>query len=303
MLDDNKTVAVIAESIVCSERLDAYQFVLRSIFEMAPLRSKETVRVLASDCFVTSSLLEKLQIQSTCKLMWDHYHILEVVWPSQLGPHYFTMACPLLAAWLNSSMQEAFDATMGEICTVLEERPDHVSYIQGWGKDRHHFAAYLLDSYPGSLNRRGSSASEQNHSSYVAIIGSGFTDNPCLMLEKTIGRQTEINRKRNEKIAVYFCKSVRDREQALASGDQTRADALDYLSLWGLELWNKHTLKPADMFAGMLDLMTIASLSRELLPLHLPEYSQRLTDALAMRGYHYFSPVLTRYVLTGLPLC
>jgi hypothetical protein len=240
VLDDNKTVAVIAESIICAERLDAYNFVLQSIFEMAPNRSKSEVKVIASDCFVTTSLLEMLGIGQSCHLMWDHYHILEVVWPKQLGNHYFTMVRPLLQTWLSSSSAEAFDATLAEIVTVLAERPDHVSYIQKWGEDRHRFAAYLLDSYPGSLNRRGSSPSEQNHASFVAIIGAGAVDNPCVMLEKTIGRQVELNRKRNETIATYFYKSISDRQTAIASGDQTKADALEHLCSWGMEIWTKN---------------------------------------------------------------
>jgi hypothetical protein len=69
ILDEGKTVAVIAESIVCGERQDAYAFVLNAVFEMAPKRPKTEVFVLAGDCFITPSLLENLGIDKTCHLM------------------------------------------------------------------------------------------------------------------------------------------------------------------------------------------------------------------------------------------
>ena len=40
VLDESKTVAVIAKAIVCSEHNESYQFVLESIFEMAPKCNK-----------------------------------------------------------------------------------------------------------------------------------------------------------------------------------------------------------------------------------------------------------------------
>ena len=85
VLDESKTVAVIAEAIVCSERHDAYKFVLESIFEMAPKRSKTQVMCLAADCFVTPKLLSLLGIEQTCHLIYDHYHLLESIWPKSLA--------------------------------------------------------------------------------------------------------------------------------------------------------------------------------------------------------------------------
>jgi hypothetical protein len=153
VLDENKTVAVIAESIVLGERMDAYRFVLTSIFQMAPKRPKSEVLVLAADCFVNVSLLEDLGISTTCKLMWDHYNLLESIWPKKLGIYYYTEAHPLLTNLVNARSEEAFDSTLSEITNILEERPDLVDYMQGCANDRHHYAAYMLDSYPGSLGR------------------------------------------------------------------------------------------------------------------------------------------------------
>ncbi len=42
----------------------------------------------------------------------------------------------------------------------------------------------LLDSYPGSMGRRGSPPSTQNPSSFSATMGSGLLDDPAIMLVK-----------------------------------------------------------------------------------------------------------------------
>jgi hypothetical protein len=239
VLDERKTVAVIAESIVCGERLVAYEFVLRSIFEMAPNRPKSDIYVLAGDCFVAQSLLETLGIADTCHLMWDHYHIIESVWPTKFGIYYFNASRSLLSRLLNAYTETIFEETLAALFLSLSENPDLVTYMEGWAANRKFYATYLLRSYPGSMGRKGSSPSEQNHSSYVATIGSGFVDDPCIQLEKMVQRQNELNRKRNEGISTYSCKSQMEMHRAVLSGDETMADALNHLSLWGMELWNK----------------------------------------------------------------
>jgi hypothetical protein len=235
--DENKTVAVIAESIVCAERHEAYKFVLGAIFEMAPRRPKSQINVVASDCFVTPSLLSELGISNSCHLMWDHYHILESIWPKKLGVRYFSDCRPILSRLLNARTDKLFDTALSEIRECLSERPDLVSYMVDWAKDKQYFAAYLLDTYPGSMFRRGSQASEVNHSSFQAAMGSGLNDDPAVMLQKTILRQSDLNRKRNERIATYICKSARERHLTMEAGNQVASDALKHLSSWGHELW------------------------------------------------------------------
>ena len=238
ILDEGKTIANIAESIVCMESLEAYEFVLQSIFEMAPGRHKSRVQVIAADCFVTPSLLASLGISATCRLMWDHYHILESIWPTYLGPHYFAECKTLLSRLLNAHSEQFFDETIAALSHILSPRPDFVSYILGWAKDREYYAQYLLDTYPGSMGRRGSQSSEANHSSFLAAMGSGLMDEPAVMFGKTVLRQNQLNVKRNERIATYNCKSSVDTQAAIDSGNHATSQAIAYLSSWGVELWS-----------------------------------------------------------------
>ena len=128
-----------------------------------------------------------------------------------------------------------FASTLLQVYEKLSLCPDLVSHIEGWAKDCEYFASYLLQTYPGSMGHKGSSPSEQKHSSFVAAIGSSFVDDPCVQLQKMVHQQNELNKKRNEQIAQYLCKSSADRCFALDKGDTTAA-ALDGLSSWGFEL-------------------------------------------------------------------
>ncbi|MGH7954494.1 MAG: hypothetical protein ACREOZ_00885, partial [Gloeomargaritales cyanobacterium] len=97
VIDGYKKVSVVAEAFVNAERLDTYAFVMRSIFEMAPGRPKEKVTAIYGDCFLKQSLLESLGMADTTRLFWDHYHLLQQVWPKRLGPHWFEKVNDLTA--------------------------------------------------------------------------------------------------------------------------------------------------------------------------------------------------------------
>ena len=67
---------------------------------------------------------------------------------------------------------------------TLATQPDHVSYINAWGNDLQYYAAYLIDSYLGSMFCHGSTPSEQNHSSFSGSNGLWFGRRPCHDAEK-----------------------------------------------------------------------------------------------------------------------
>lgn len=85
-LDGDGRVVLCGESIICSERVDAYAFVVDAILEMAPRRSRESIDILFGDGILSGgSLLTKLRINDSCKIVLDAYHLLEVDWPRYFG--------------------------------------------------------------------------------------------------------------------------------------------------------------------------------------------------------------------------
>ncbi len=198
--------------------------------------------------------------------MWGHYHIFSSLWPAKLGVHYYQLTKPHLSKLLKAHSKEDFDSRLLTIHAALVARPDPVEYMEDWAKDQHHYATYLLDSYARSLGRQGSTPSEQNHSSCVAIICTGMMDDPCIILQKARLRQNKINCKRNKRIARYVCKSARERHLALVAGNNVTAAVLQKLSSWGFEIWEKQYAE-AQKYEATQSAVTGDNISSGLIPM------------------------------------
>lgn len=67
---------MVAEGFVCGEYHESYSFILHSIFEMAPNVSKDNVRVVYSDSFLTENVLRSVGMDANHVL--DAYHLCKV---------------------------------------------------------------------------------------------------------------------------------------------------------------------------------------------------------------------------------
>jgi hypothetical protein len=74
VLDGDNKIGTMVESIICSERLDAYKFVVLAAFEMAKAKKKK--KIIFGDGIMGDRLLEDLGITDTCKLCHDEYHLI-----------------------------------------------------------------------------------------------------------------------------------------------------------------------------------------------------------------------------------
>lgn len=78
MLNDLKKVCVGCESIMVGEQDEAYEFVVKSTCEMAPLRSLHDIYVVAGDGFFSQGLLQKWGL-TKAKFIADYYHLFDAV--------------------------------------------------------------------------------------------------------------------------------------------------------------------------------------------------------------------------------
>ena len=76
-------------------------------------------------------------MSGTFKLMQDHYHLLESLWPKKLGLTNFSTKKRLEVS-VKHKTEEALDSVN------LMQSPDMVSCMEGWANNYHLFAAYLL---------------------------------------------------------------------------------------------------------------------------------------------------------------
>jgi hypothetical protein len=78
LLDGFNKIALAAEAIGCVERVDTYIWLVQGALTMTPRRKKESIKVIFADGIMSERLLTKLQIEATCKLCLDAYHLLEI---------------------------------------------------------------------------------------------------------------------------------------------------------------------------------------------------------------------------------
>ena len=79
--DHENSIGLICESIVISEDLDTYAWILRQAAAMEPRWSLTDIRLIFADQLITNNLLVKLGIEKACTLRGDVYHLMNEVWP------------------------------------------------------------------------------------------------------------------------------------------------------------------------------------------------------------------------------
>lgn len=86
VLNEFNNVMVICESFVAGEQKDAYVAILQGLIEMAPGRSKDNVKAIYADEFLTTDTLIEAGFTKT-KLIYDHVH-LRKKFPFDFKPMY-----------------------------------------------------------------------------------------------------------------------------------------------------------------------------------------------------------------------
>jgi hypothetical protein len=105
VLDDSLRVRVIAECICIEESFESYCFVMESIFAMVPARSRSAVKAIFGDLIMSTTLLEKLGIEDTCSIFWDHFHLKKRVWKPYFGPVRYAQLEKYLQRLIDPSSQ------------------------------------------------------------------------------------------------------------------------------------------------------------------------------------------------------
>jgi len=232
VLDGQKKICVVAEGFVCGEIHEAYSFVLKSIFEMAPAKKKEDVGVVFSDSFLNDTVLRSVGMSARHVL--DAYHLRTVDWPKAYGSHYSRVQ-RFLDKMLFANDEDEFNE--GYNLASQELSGKHLEYLNKYKQCPEKFSRFKIRSYPGNLGRHGSSHAEQNHSSITQRI------NKCLLTEPhdtvlafMLRQQTLINES-NQSLFSYRLKS--EGEASLMDSDDPRKIPKTNLSSWGYQLWEE----------------------------------------------------------------
>jgi hypothetical protein len=172
--DNENKVAQVAEAIVIEEEISVYAWVINMMHEIEPRFDKSSIRIIFGDGKIVQSLLETLDIQPTCILRGDKWHLLNKVWPEKFGPIHYPIIKNALITMMDCNSIESWDIAAENARKLISSYPHLVMYIDEIHQNPSYYAGYFLKFLVGgALGKNGSSGAEQNHSSVVAYNGKG----------------------------------------------------------------------------------------------------------------------------------
>jgi hypothetical protein len=182
--DQELRVVNVREALVLEESMDLYAAVMNALFEMEPLRTSDSINVIFGDCFLSNNLLPLIGLSKseTTKVIWDHFHLVKDVWPKYFGDNLFERLKEYLGDMIRATTQQKFDESVQHIIAVLRDDPEKLEYICGY------FAAFVIDSIPGSLEWRGLQRSEANHAGVLATLGTGSLQKMVFQISQLLAR-------------------------------------------------------------------------------------------------------------------
>ena len=169
VLNGNKKIELVAEGILVTESLDAYDFVVTAILEMAHNRKKENIKVICRDSiFQGAGLLQSLEIRGTCFFVADQYHLIQRDWPDDFKGAWFYLES-LFKNYIYSSSKAEVQSDYGILSQKLSHLTDWVRYLDNEvHAPRKSSVTYYIERIPGRLKRLGPSPAESDHSSYCS---------------------------------------------------------------------------------------------------------------------------------------
>ena len=110
------TVRVIVESVVISEDIETYEWILRAVAEMEPKWHLNQLKIIFADGLITETLLQRLKIQDTCTLRSDYWHLTTEVFPKEynFGPQFYPLIKNNLRKMLLSDTKAEWDTAYNE---------------------------------------------------------------------------------------------------------------------------------------------------------------------------------------------
>ena len=174
---NNRTGTVI-ECLCIEESLDAYTWVLESLFMMEDSMKKEDIKLIFGDDFITDRLLVNLQIEKTCILRCDVFHCLNLTWPKHFGVTTWARIGGGMSEMLYAKTIDEWNSSFQYVKKILTElglrrQLDYIeNHIYG---NPNRYSNHFLKSIEGNCFHMGSTPAEQNHASNVAHMGKGAT--------------------------------------------------------------------------------------------------------------------------------
>ena len=204
--DGTNQIGVCCESIVTSEALDVYEWVIRTMCEIFPQFSLSNIKLIFGDQFLKDSLIEKLGITNTVTLRCDYWHLNTKVWPSNtcFGTTTMKKIGHYLDGMLKCYTKAQWDLLYNKALRAIDDDPNKVDKLIEIGHNETYYAGYYLRDIAGNMNLMGSTPAEQYHASITFHLGKGASWSLAEQIVQLFKRQQFDVKKKNLIVNIMF---------------------------------------------------------------------------------------------------
>ena len=208
LYNELNSVCIGCESLMISERHDAYKFLINSCFEMCPGRTKSQVYIVSGDGFFCQDTLTNWGL-SHAKFVCDYWHLFDSGLKDRFSPTYFNILLDNLKQMANSYDEQVLNRRYNEAKDCLKRYGLNnftvLTELDKFYDERQSYAKYLVKQIPGNRNRRGSSCAEQNHSSVSSLMyndkeNKDYMEHAHVMIRDLFNRQKMHTNKFNREL-------------------------------------------------------------------------------------------------------
>ena len=166
-------VRVVAESVVLTEDLSTYKWILNSIVEMEPKWQISKLRIIFADGLITQTLLDELNISETCTLRCDYWHLMNEVFPKNhnFGNVGFALIKNHLKKMLLCDSEDQWKTSYNDASTILEDFPLKMEKLKDIYDRPSYYAGYYVRQLQCNMLLVGSQSAESNHASITRHLG------------------------------------------------------------------------------------------------------------------------------------
>ena len=147
-------------SLLVSDDREGYVFVLNSLAEMDPRWSLLSLKFIFAGHLSNSKILQGLNINNTCVLWGDHYHLLQEVWAKFFGNNILCQISFQLETLLNTTEDGAWNDAFCSTLNVCSNNAQKMQNLKEIHNNPQYYAQWWLSRKEGHLMYRGSVAAE-----------------------------------------------------------------------------------------------------------------------------------------------
>ena len=211
MINELNKNCVASEGIIISERVDAYKFLVQSTIDMGQnIRNKEDIYCVSGDGFFDDNSLKQWGL-SNAKFITDHWHLFESSSLSKsFGEYYYNIIQGDLRQMSYSNTEDMFKKYYASAKKKLKDISKNnkliIDKLDEFASRNGNYSKFKINYILGSLERMGSTPSEQNHSSVIVHLNNGdrthkYVNQPHVLIKDLIERQNEHTKKFNKELA------------------------------------------------------------------------------------------------------